>query len=69
MTIIGSIVGTCDDRSEMSKVHDQGRTNVLPDTYALDRVDGCFEEVEGDSVQGKDCPGPAHRPVLRACVS
>jgi propanol-preferring alcohol dehydrogenase len=53
ITILGSIVGTRADLSEVFRLHAQGRTRVVREVRQLEEVNECFEDVEKGQVQAR----------------
>jgi propanol-preferring alcohol dehydrogenase len=53
ITVLGSIVGTRKDLTEVYAIHAQGRTRVIRETRRLEEVNECFEEVEKGNVKAR----------------
>jgi propanol-preferring alcohol dehydrogenase len=53
ITIVGSIVGTRRDLSEVFELHAAGHTRVIAEARKLDEVNGCFEQVLSGDVPAR----------------
>ena len=53
ITIVGSIVGTRRDLSEVFELHAAGRTKVIAQARKLDEVNDCFEQVLSGDVPAR----------------
>jgi D-arabinose 1-dehydrogenase-like Zn-dependent alcohol dehydrogenase len=53
ITVIGSIVGTRQDLSEVFALHAAGRTQVVAESRRLDQVNESFEEVLGGRAEAR----------------
>ncbi|MFJ9776880.1 alcohol dehydrogenase AdhP [Kitasatospora sp. NPDC101157] len=51
--VIGSIVGTREDLTEVFRLHALGRTRVIRETRRLDEVNACFDEVLAGKVSAR----------------
>ncbi|MBD0688266.1 alcohol dehydrogenase AdhP [Streptomyces sp. CBMA123] len=51
--VIGSIVGTREDLTEVFRLHALGRTRVIRETRRLDEVNACFDEVLAGNVSAR----------------
>ncbi|MBO1419122.1 alcohol dehydrogenase AdhP [Streptomyces sp. FH025] len=51
--VIGSIVGTREDLTEVFRLHSLGRTRVIRETRRLDEVNTCFDEVLSGKVSAR----------------
>jgi alcohol dehydrogenase, propanol-preferring len=53
LSVLGSIVGTRNDLSEVFQLHQAGRTRVIAQARTLDEVNSCIDEVLGGRVPGR----------------
>jgi propanol-preferring alcohol dehydrogenase len=53
LTIIGSIVGTRQDLTEVFELHKAGRTKVIGVGRKLDEINACFDEVLAGKVPAR----------------
>jgi propanol-preferring alcohol dehydrogenase len=53
LSVIGSIVGTRNDLSEVFQLHEAGRTRVIAQPRKLDEVNFCIDEVLGGRVPAR----------------
>jgi propanol-preferring alcohol dehydrogenase len=51
--VIGSIVGTRADLTEVFRLHAQGRTRVVRESRRLEEVNDCFEQVEKGQIKAR----------------
>lgn len=53
ISVIGSIVGTRQDLTEVFRLHAAGRTRVILETRKLDEINACFDEVLAGQVPAR----------------